>query len=463
MLPWSERERGDEIRLSEVVGALSYALDLVEGQPQGHASRSCLIGMRLAREIGLMPEDRSALFYALLLKDLGCSSNSSKVCYIFGADDRSAKCDLKTVDWRNTGKALGYIARNAVPGGPLLHRAGRMLRAVAGGKGEARELVKLRCDRGATIAAEIGLPPLAADAIRSLDEHWDGGGYPRGLAGDAIPMLGRILGLAQTAEVFWNKGGPAAACEVAAERGGRWFDPELVRALVDGVGPDADFWATLAAGDVKAQVSAIEPLGFVLNADAGTLDRLAGGFGQVIDAKSPWTFAHSTGVAEVALGIGRILGLPHTDLRDLRRAALLHDVGKLGVSNTILDKPGKLTPEEFAEIRKHPTYTYQILSRVAGISPIAEMAASHHERLDGKGYHRGVEGSALPRGAKILAVADMYEALAARRPYRSDLSAEEVMTIIDRQTGAGLCPEVVAALKTFVAEGTFVPVSLAAA
>ena len=150
-------------------------------------------------------------------------------------------------------------------------------------------------------------------------------------------------------------------------------------------------------------------------------------------------------------------------LRDVRRGALLHDIGKLGVSNTILDKPGKLTTDEMAEIRKHPTWTHRILSRVAGLDTIAEMAASHHERLDGKGYHRGVGGANLSTASRILAVADMYEALAARRPYRQDLTADEVMTIIDRQTGAGLCPDVVAALKTFVAEGTFVPVSLAAA
>ncbi len=209
-------------------------------------------------------------------------------------------------------------------------------------------------------------------------------------------------------------------------------------------------------------MSAFEPQDQVLSADDSSLDRIAQGFAQVIDAKSPWTFRHSEGVAEISVGIAAVMGFTQKEQRYIRRAALLHDVGKLGISNLILDKPGKLTPDELAEMRKHPRYTYEILMHVAGFHDLADLAASHHERLDGKGYHRGLRAEQLPTPARILAVADMYEALAAKRPYRQDLAPEEVTDILTRNAGAGICTEVFAALKTWLDQSAYKPVRLAA-
>lgn len=450
-----------EIRLSEVIAALSYALDLTEGQPEGHAARSCLLGMRIARELRLASLDSSALFYALLLKDLGCSSNASKMCYLFGADDRQAKCDFKTVDWSRVLPSVGYVARSVAPGGSLWGKAGRFMRvAVSGAKG-ARELIQMRCERGAKIARDLQLPELTSGAIRALDEHWDGAGHPDGLRGEQIPILARVLNLAQTVEVFASKYGVEAAREMARDRSGTWFDPAMVDAFLS-FGGDATFWATFKGEDPRGAVSAVEPPEQSLSADAATLDRIAHGFAQVIDAKSPWTFKHSEGVSEIAAGLGRVLGMTAVQVRQLRRAGLLHDVGKLGVSNLILDKPARLNDQELTEMRKHPGYTYRILQQVAGFGDVAEMAASHHERLDGKGYHRGLDAGRLPMAARILAVADMYEALAAKRPYRQDLTEGQVMDILTANAGAGICPNVFAALKTYIAGGGYVPVKLAA-
>src|SRR5277367_1905981 len=189
-----------ELRLSEVVSAMSYALDITEGQPEGHAVRTCMIGMRLAKEIYLSPKQRSALFYALLLKDLGCSSNASKVCYLFNADDRQAKSALKTTNWTRFSGKLGYMLRNAAPGGSFTERIASFMRVAKGGATAARELIEMRCDRGATIARNLSMPEETATAIRSLDEHWDGQGHPAGLIGEDIPILARILGVAQTVE-----------------------------------------------------------------------------------------------------------------------------------------------------------------------------------------------------------------------------------------------------------------------
>jgi putative nucleotidyltransferase with HDIG domain len=460
-MPAGVIERISEVRLSEVVSALSFALDITEGQPEGHAARSCLIGMRLAREIGLPARERSALFYALLMKDLGCSSNAAKVCYLFGADDRTAKKNLKLIDWTHFPDALRYIIWNVGRHGSMWDRLARVAQVAKAGQRGAKELVQIRCDRGATIARKLGFPEATAAAIRSLDEHWNGRGHPDGLRKEEIPFLARVLSIAQTVEVFYSQHGIEAAFDVARQRKGSWFDPELVRALM-ALRNDTAFWSTLQSTTLTQEVSKVEPPDFVARADERQLDEVAEGFGQVIDAKSPWTFRHSEGVAHVAVGIAGELGFDSRQLRDLRRAALLHDIGKLGVSNLILDKPGKLTPEEIAQMRKHPLYTKQILDRVAGFASISDLAASHHERLDGKGYYRGLSAGELSPAVRVLAVADMYEALAAKRPYRQDLSDEQVMDILIKNSGAGICPDAFAALRSFLNKSGFTPIKLAA-
>jgi len=262
-------------------------------------------------------------------------------------------------------------------------------------------------------------------------------------------------------EVFARRQGIEAAYQIAQERSGTWFDPNLVAALLS-FRNDNSFWELFFQDDPKEAVCEFEPGDQSLVADAATLDRIASGFAQVIDAKSPWTFKHSEGVAEIAAGIAATIGLTPPEARIIRRAGLLHDIGKLGISNLILDKPGKLTPEEFTEMKKHPAYTYQLLNQVTGFRDLASLAASHHERLDGKGYHRGFNADQLSTADRILCVADMFEALTAKRPYRKDLTSEEAMTILARNAGEGICPEVFAALKTYLAKGGYSPSAIAA-
>src|SRR3954447_16790520 len=188
--------------LSEVVGALSYALDLTEGEPPGHAARSCVIGMRLADQLQLSAAARSDLFYALLLKDAGCTANAARMAALFGADDHDAKRTAKRVDWASPLSALVWSAKTVAPGRSPRARIDRLL-AIKNEGEVTRSLMQARCDRGAEIARMAGLSDRTAEAIRTLDEHWDGKGQPRGLAGEDIPLLGRILCLAQTVEIFY--------------------------------------------------------------------------------------------------------------------------------------------------------------------------------------------------------------------------------------------------------------------
>jgi len=451
-----------EVNLSEVISALSYALDIVEGQPEGHAIRSCMLGMRLAREIGLPSDQSSSLYYALLLKDLGCSSNAAKVCYLFGADDFAVKRDFKTTYWSRYSSALHYVVRNVSPTGTWYDKAKHFSKLAFAGQDGAKELVKIRCERGANIARSLLMSEETVQGIRNLDEHWDGHGHPDGLRKHDIPLIARILGICQTIEVFHARYGLDAAMEIARKRRKTWFDPGLVRALV-AIRSDTEFWAKMVDDVPRAHIASFEPEDRRLTADDSMLDLIASAFGQVIDAKSPWTACHSKGVSDVAVGICQVMGLPASECLRVRRAGLLHDIGKLGISNLILDKPGKLTETELDAMKLHPAYTLRILERVEAFCDFADLAASHHERLDGKGYFRGLNASQLSVSARALVVADMYEALAAKRPYRADLSEGEVMQILGKSAANdGICPNAFEALQQFIHATKFTPYRLAA-
>ncbi len=433
------------IQLSGVIGALSYALDIASGEASGHAVRSCLIGMRLAEELDIPADERSDLFYALLLKDAGCSSNASRLSAIFATDDRAAKADLKRTDWSTRRSSLLWSFRVAASGDGLRRRL-RVLRAVKDESNVAQQFLETRCDRGAEIARMLFLSEETAVAIRSLDEHWDGRGMPDGLTGEEIPRAARIVCLAQTVELFHAAGGIRAARKVARHRRGRWFDPELVDAFLRFC-DDSAFWAALDAPDV----SQVEPPGLALAGDEDRLDRIAEAFARVIDAKSPFTASHSQRVAEIADAIAGVLGFDADERRTLRRAALLHDIGKLAISNRILDKPGKLTDEEFRIIQTHPVHTLHILQRAPCFAEFADLAANHHEKLDGSGYPRALTGDDLDLPMRILAVADIYEALTAERPYRDSLAPAEALAIIDRDTPQRLDGDVRRALEAYLA------------
>jgi HD-GYP domain-containing protein (c-di-GMP phosphodiesterase class II) len=325
------------------------------------------------------------------------------------------------------------------PEGSIRDRAGR-LRAIHDEGQVTRSLMQARCDRGAEIALLCGLTETTAEAIRALDEHWDGRGQPRGLRAAEIPLLARIVGLAQTVEIFLAAGGPEVAWAVARKRSGRWFDPDIVTAL----------GFCIRDIDVEGDLSAWEPEDRLLEADEARLDRLATAFGGVIDAKSPWTYRHSDRASVIAASLAAALDADRKTLDDLRRAALLHDIGKLSISNRILDKPGRLTEVEFAKVREHPLVTKQILERVPGLRGLAPLASAHHERLDGRGYPLGLAGPDLDMPMRVLAVADVYEAVTSERPYRPAMSSEQALRILRAEVPARLDADAFGALHDLV-------------
>lgn len=434
------------VPVMDVIAGLSRALDITEGHPAGHAARSCVIGMRLGQACGLDETALADLFHALLLKDVGCSSNAARVQQLAGGRDHDVKRSVWMTDWRNWSEKLAHSLAWVGRGEPLGRRLGRIAHLAWLGPRAEQEIFQIRCDRGAAIALDLGLSRATAEAIRAMDEHWDGGGQPARLRKDAIPLAAQIIGIAQVLEIFWQQHGVEAARDVVRRRRRRWFSPELSRlalALLD----DAAFWRAL--GDVASVdlLHDLAPAPAMLRVTEAHLDRIVDAFAGVIDAKSPYTHDHSRRVADYAVAAASRLGFSDGWLVRLRRAALLHDIGKLGVSNSILDKPGALSPEEWQAMRGHTRHTFEILEAVPIFRELAVDAAAHHERLSGTGYHLGLKGPALTQTARVLAVADVTDALRSDRPYRAGMPVERVRALLEADVAAGaLCAESVTAV-----------------
>jgi HD-GYP domain-containing protein (c-di-GMP phosphodiesterase class II) len=437
-----------QLSMSDLISALSYALDLTEGQPMGHAVKCCFLSMRLADILQLPVQQKSDLYYATLLKDAGCSSNAARMFEILGGDERKAKQEIKSTDWtRVTFDGLEYLLRNVMPGRSRLERVFAIASVATSREAQTRELISMRCDRGAQIARKIGFPEATPAAIYSLDEHWNGKGFPEGRKGADIPFMSRIMNLCQTLEVFVTLNGVSDAFQALRDRSGTWFDPELVKAAGE-LEKDQELWKIIEEDRVREEVIGLEPASVLLYVDEARLDNVCEVFANVIDIKSPYTHSHSRGVTSVAVAICQRLVLPEDEVRLVRRAALLHDIGKLSVPNNILDKPVKLTATEWETVRLHPYYTQRILERIRGFQHLAFVASSHHERLDGSGYFRNLKAGQIPITSRAIAVADVYDALSSKRPYRSALTKTDVLRTMAAEVPHALDADCFAALKS---------------
>lgn len=440
----------DSLQLSELLGALSCALDMTEGQPAGHSMRCCWIGVHVGRRMGLDDEALWELYYVLLLKDLGCSSNAAKLADFYGADDLAFKRAFKTIGPKVT-DAIEFLMGNAAQGRTPIARARALVHIFRHTGRVSRDLIETRCHRGADIARRLRFSEAVAQGIQHLDEHWDGGGLPEGLGGAAISLYARIALLAQAVDVFHTESGRDAALAEARRRSGARFDPQVVQALEQAAIDDA-FWSGLTSPTLAEALIALEPPRRRLPLDDDWLDDIAAGFGQVIDAKSPFTSGHSTRVAAYADALGEALGVVPERRRWLRRAALLHDVGKLGVSSTILEKPSRLESDEWSAMQGHAGKTQEILSRIGAFDELARVSAAHHEKLDGTGYPLGLRDTQISLETRIITACDFFDALTADRPYRAAMPTGKALDIMRGEVGQAVDPQVFAALEQLVAD-----------
>lgn len=426
----------ESLRLSELMGALSHALDITEGQPEGHCVRCCWIGMKIAHHLDLSEQQKWELYYTLLLKDLGCSSNAARICELYATDDLNFKRDFKWVDG-SLPQVLRFVLQHTGTSSGLLDKVKALTGIFLNGEKIAQELTLTRCTRGADIARKLRFPEGVASAIHALDEHWDGGGRPEGLQGDAIPLYARIALLAQVIDLFNSAQDRYSAVAELEKRSGGWFDPALVQAFKV-VSADPAFWQMLNSAELEASVFNLEPGNYAKTLDEDYLDDIAEAFGQVVDAKSPYTAGHSARVALYTTLLGESLSMPTARMRWLNRGALLHDVGKLGVSNSILDKPGKLDADEWAAVQKHAAYTGAILGRIKAFDELARVSSSHHERLDGKGYPLGLKAEEIVLETRIITTADIFDAITAERPYRGAIPVEKSLQLMSESVGTAI-------------------------
>ncbi len=408
----SETPDRAHVRLAELVAALSLGIDLGFGQPMEHVLRQCLIALRLAERVGLDEEARATVYYTALLINVGCHSDAHEQAKWFGDDIavKSGKYEFPMAGIRGAAAGLRMIGQ----GNPPLHRFRIGLEFVVAGHREVDGMMEHHAALAGALAEQLGLSQAILEAVSAAYEQWDGKGWPNRLKGDQIPMAARVAQLAEYVEVGYRVGGIEGARNVARERGGRQFDPALADVVIDE--PDAVLADLDAVESWQAVISSEPALAIVVAGEQFDAALLA--IADFIDLKSPYTLGHARAVAGLAAGSGAELGLSDAEVRTLRRAGLVHDFGRLGVSNTIWDKPGPLGAGEWERVRMHPYITERMLHQSEALAPLAEIAVQHCERLDGSGYPRGLPGSAISRSARVLVAANAYQAMREPRPYR---------------------------------------------
>jgi HD-GYP domain-containing protein (c-di-GMP phosphodiesterase class II) len=407
------------VRLAELVASLSLGIDLGFGQPMEHVLRQCVIALGLGEQMGLDEAERATIYYTALLVNVGCHSDAHEQAKWFGDDIalKSAKYDHEPFSVR---EAIGMV-RQIGAGTTPLHRFRTGLEFAISGHREVSDMLTYHAGLARELAAQLGLPEAVLDALAGSYERWDGRGWPAGAAGDEIPLASRIVNLAEFTEVAHRVGGIEAAVALAERRRATQFDP----VLVDMLRLDAAkiFGQIDDSGSWDAVIDAEPSLAIALT-DQECHEALRA-IGRFVDLKSPFTVGHSVAVAELSAAAGRQLRLPDDHVQTLYRAGLVHDFGRLGVSNSIWDKPGPLGAGEWERVRMHPYFTERMLQQSPTLAPLARIAVQHRERLDGSGYPRGLGGNAIVPLARILGAADAYQAMREPRPYREPHSADE--------------------------------------
>ena len=410
------------MRLAELLAMISLGTDLGLGQPMEHAMRQSLIALRLAERLGLDETTRAVVYYVGLIAWVGCHVDAYEQAKWFG-DDMALKADAHHVDMTGL-PARAFVVTHVGAGRGLVQRARLGVRFVGDGRRAASEMIENHWLATNELAARLGLGPQVRESLYQTFERWDGKGVPAQVEGSEILMPARLVNLADVVEVYHRTGGVDAAVAVARERSGTQFDPVLVDVfcseaprLFGDIDSVTTWPAVIEAEPALEIVLSDEELGSALEAIA-----------DFTDLKSPWTIGHSRGVADLACAATTTYGLSDAEAGLVRRAGLVHDLGRLGVSNAIWDKRGTLTPAELERVRLHPYLTERMLASSGALAAVGAIAVQHHERLDGSGYPRGLSGDAIAPVGRILAAADAYHAMTEPRPHRAARTAEEAAT-----------------------------------
>lgn len=416
-------ERLYALTAAELAIAFSQGLDLGEGKDVGHAQRVCYIATALADALALDPANRTGVFFAGLFHDAGVTQAGAELCRIAGVDESSifGPSPLRARDEDRA--ELVFADRTAI-----------------------QEAIEQHPSLGADVVRALELPDEAAVAVAAHHEHWDGSGYPEQLAGEAIPIEGRIVAVADVAETVIAE----QFSSLVARRhfhasitafSGTQLDARIVTILLDLAKSD-EFWLGLYSEDLPATLTALRSMGDGRKSRKRVL-RFAEVFADLSDAKGDHTGGHSRRTAAHAERLAEAVGFDAGHIEMLRIGALLHNVGLLGVPARVMSKPDILSVTEMQLMRQHPANSEIILQELSGFEEVSAWIARHHERPDGKGYPEMLAGDDIPTESRILAIADVYDALTSDRPHRGAMSPKDAKQILLGAAGTQLDPELV--------------------
>ena len=430
----------ERVRLTDLLAAVSVATDLGMGQEPEKAIRACLVATALARRMGTPETEVSDVYYTALLRHLGCTATAHEETYL-GGDELVSRPAAERADFGNPREAFALLLQMGK--GTGIDRVRYFARVLRAGKQGDQAILGAVCEVGARLAERLDLGPGVRDGLYQSFERWDGKGIPQGLATEDICLPARLAEIGHQAVIFDRLGGPESAVEVVRRRAGGWFDPGVAEAFARF---GADILDEVGSRDVWGAVLEAEPEPRRTIGREG-LDGLARALADMVDLKSPFLLGHSSEVAALSEQAAGALGFGPEAVTDLRRAALLHDLGRVAVSNRIWEKQAALSTTEWERVRLHPYQTERILARSRVLEPLARTAGMHHERQDGSGYHRGSSGAEVPAAARVLAAADTFQAMTQDRPHRPGLALEAASAALAEQARSGrLDPECVRAV-----------------
>jgi HD-GYP domain-containing protein (c-di-GMP phosphodiesterase class II) len=420
------------IRAAEVIAALSLATDLGIGVPLEYGLHSTLLAMRLADRLNVDAATATQTYYACQLFYVGCTANADVAADLFGADDALTTYATPSRFGSRAEMTAGFLRAVAPPGGAPIARAGQLARGVPRVARVFKHQIAAFCEVATMLTDRLGVHSSVGGLFAHVAERWDGKGEPGRARGDEIPLAMRIVHVARDAAFQRMLGGADRAASVIRRRAGHAFDPDVVAVLAD----DAAGLIAMDAASAWDETLAREPRPYTL-LKGESIDSALAAMGHFSDLVSPYFVGHSTGVAVLAMNAARRCRFDIADVTTIRRAALVHDIGRVSVPARIWQQRGPLTPDDWEKVRLHSYQTERILHRSAFLAALAGLAGTHHERCDGSGYHRGTAAPGLTRQARLLAAADAYQTKIEPRPHREPLTPAQAAEALTGEVHAG--------------------------
>ncbi|MFL5798319.1 MAG: HD domain-containing phosphohydrolase [Actinomycetota bacterium] len=416
-----------------MAATFALAQDNAFGQPLESQLRSCLLAMSICYEAGFEGEVRDVAYWVALLRYMGCTAHAHEVAAVFG-DDIALLAETLVLDTADPAEVFhAMVAFATADRDPKEYE--QIKRSLQeGAQAWAIHNFTTGCEAADILVRRLGFGPDVRGALRFTYERWNGHGYPTGAKGDEIPLPMRVVHLSHDMEAIGRRSSPAQAIDAARDRRDRTYDPELADLFVANGSDWFDELAKVEPWDAVLDLEP-EPRRMLEGAELEEALMVAADF---IDLKSPFRAGHSRRCAQLAADAAGLLGSSVDQITTLRRAALVHELGTTAIPNSIQDKPGALTRAELDRVELHPMLAEQMLRRSPGFAALNSVAAAHHEKSDGSGYHKGLRADAIERGAGILAAVDVYVGLTTERADRPAFSDEHAAADLRRLASEGV-------------------------